>query len=449
MGNIPRFLITAPNSQSGKTTVTAALLSALSKRGMTPVAFKCGPDYIDPMFHREALKVPSYNLDLFLGGSDVTARLFFDHCEDKDIAVIEGVMGYYDGVGCTDEASSSALAEALGAPAVLVVPARGAALSLAATISGFKSFKPKSHIAGFILNRCSRALYDRMAPELERQSGVAALGFMPEAPECSLESRHLGLITAAEVEDLGQKLDRLGELASECIDITRLLDIAGGAQNIFPPAIVLPSPVGRTPVIAVAMDEAFCFYYADNLELLKRLGARLEFFSPIRDKTLPDGASGLYLGGGYPELYADKLSQNKSMLKSIRGAVLSGLPTIAECGGFMYLHRSLGGFPMAGVIPADAFCKNRLVRFGYCRLSGDGDGMLVGPGQSVAAHEFHYWDTTMEGGDLTAAKPDGRSWRCAVNQSSIYAGFPHLYFYSNIDGAARFVKRTAEYGRND
>jgi cobyrinic acid a,c-diamide synthase len=443
-------MIAAPNSGAGKTTVTLALLAAFDKRGLSPIAFKCGPDYIDPMFHREVLGLPSYNLDLFFTGEETLRGLFCHHAQGHGIAVIEGVMGYYDGISKTVGGSSYDLARTTETPVILVVSARGASLSIAAMIKGFAGFRNPSLITGVILNDCSEKLFQMLKETLEAETGLRLLGYLPRLKECSLESRHLGLVTAAEIEGLKQKINRLGEQAEKSIDLDALMDIANSALPIDGMMPDVTPVVRSRPHIALACDNAFCFYYADNLELLERLGAELVPFSPLKGTALPEGTCGLYLGGGYPELYAEELSVNSVMLEAIRTSIGNGLPTLAECGGYLYLHQSLEdpngvSHPMVGILPGHGFRTSRLQRFGYTTLTASLDNVLCRAGAAIPAHEFHYWDTTRTDNCCTAQKPDGCAWPCLSASGTLFAGFPHLYFYGNPDFARGFVEAAAKY----
>ncbi len=447
---LPRLLLAAPASGQGKTTLTLALLRAFQLAGKRPVAFKSGPDYIDPMFHRRVLDLPSYNLDLFLSDAPTATRLLAEYGGDGDVALIEGAMGYYDGVGVTDTASAYALARATGTPAVLVVSARGAALSLAATVHGFCSLRNPSYLAGVILNRCTQTLYDRVAPVITRETGLPVLGFLPDLPECALQSRHLGLVTAGEIADLSQKLARLGAAAAQSIDIQRLLRLAQGAPPLeWTPQII--APMARRVRLAVARDDAFCFYYCETLALFEALGAELVFFSPLMGDGLPPDVQACCLGGGYPELYAERLSQNDAMLQSVRRAIAGGMPCLAECGGFLYLHTQMQDdrgvfYPMAGIIAATATKGTRLGRFGYITLTARSDNLLCRAGETLPAHEFHYWQSDSCGGGFKAEKPDGRTWDAVHATPSLFAGFPHLYLQGNIMAAQRFLAAAAAYG---
>lgn len=443
--NAPRLLLAGTGSGCGKTTVTTALLRALQRRGVPLAAFKCGPDYIDPMFHTEALGIPSRNLDLFFVDEDEVRGQLARHIPTGGIGIIEGVMGFYDGVsGTTDTASAAHVARAADTPAVLIVRPRGQSLSLAAEIKGFRDFAPNT-LAGVILNGVTAAMYPFYRAIAEK-AGLPVYGFLPPAPDAEIPDRHLGLVTAAEIGDLQQRIDRLADAAMEGLDLDGLLALARTAPPLADETAPV-APVADKPVrIAVAQDRAFCFYYADNFDVLRALGAELVPFSPLADKKLPDGIDGLYLGGGYPELHAARLAANRTMCESIRAAVRGGLPTIAECGGFLYLHRTLDGTEMAGVIDADAHLTKKLQPFGYVTLTARRDNLLCRAGEQMRAHVFHYEVSSDEGADFDARKPNGRAWTCIHTSDTLYAGFPHLYFRANPAFAAQFVRRSAQKG---
>ena len=425
-----RFLLAAPRSGSGKTTMACALLASLQRQGRTPCAFKCGPDYIDPMFHRAVLGVESHNLDLFFSSPETVRTLYAQGAAGHGAAVCEGAMGFYDGLGgVTPTASAWHLADTLGLPVLLVLRPKGASLTLAALVQGLQNFRKPSHIAGILLNDCKPALYNMLAPMLEAETGLPVLGYLPPLPEAAIASRHLGLYTAAEVDDLQQKLSLLADAAADTFDWPRLLALCEG------PAPAAQTRNQRPPQvkIAVARDEAFCFAYAETLEALQSAGAEPVFFSPLQDAALPEGIGGLYLPGGYPELHAAALSANKTMLQSVKNAIESGLPTAAECGGFLYLGQTLEdsagkSYPMAGVLPGQGVRVGRLVRFGYAALTAKADSMLFQKGEGLPVHEFHHWDSTANGADFTAAKSSGKTWDCGFANEHFYAGFPHLYW---------------------
>lgn len=443
------LMVSAPASGSGKTVLTCALLSALKHRGLDPCAFKCGPDYIDPMFHRSALGVDSRNLDLFLSGED-TVRALYRRCGGgRGAAVVEGAMGFYDGLGgTTDRASAWHAAHTLDLPVLLAVRPRGASLTLAAQIGGLLEFRTPSHIAGLFLTDCSPALAKSLAPMLEGETGLPVVGHLPHMAEAVLESRHLGLHTAGEIGDLAARIGRAAQVLDEAMDWDRFFALFDRRPGWEAPP---PRHGAETVPLAVARDEAFCFTYAETLDALRDAGAELVFFSPLRDEKLPENACGLYLPGGYPELYAAQLAENQSMRDSIKGAVAGRMPTAAECGGFLYLGQSLEGtdgrtWPMAGYLPGEGVKQDRLVRFGYANLSAPSDSLLFEAGEPVPIHEFHYWDSTRNGEDLTASKPlTGRSWTCGFVSDRLYAAFPHLYFAGRPELAERFVRAAKHY----
>ena len=446
-----QFLLAAPRSGSGKTTMTCALLMALKRRGCAPCAFKSGPDYIDPMFHRAVLGVESRSLDLFFSAPETVRTLYAKGAAGHGAAVCEGAMGFYDGLGgVSDRASAWHLADTLGLPVLLVVEPKGQSLTLAAELNGLVNFRTPSHIAGILLNNCTARMHALLAPMLEKETGLPVLGFLPKLPEAVIGSRHLGLYTAAEVENLQQKLALLADAAEEHIDWPRLLDLC----EKKPPALpVQPETPPARARIAVAQDEAFCFTYAETLEAFRDAGAEVVFFSPLRDTALPENIGGLYLPGGYPELHARELSGNTSLLREIKQKIESGLPTAAECGGFLYLGQSLTdaegqSWPMAGVLPGEAKDAGRLVRFGYAALSADSDSMLFRAGESFPIHEFHHWDSTANGTALAAKKPvGGAEWRCGFVNEHFYAGFPHLY-WAGTPLPQRFAAAAENYRRD-
>lgn len=439
-GPVPRVLIAGTNSGCGKTTLTCAVLQALVNRGMLVGSCKCGPDYIDPMFHSRIIGAKSSNLDLFFFDGNTARCLLAKNGRDRDVVVIEGVMGYYDGMGLsTTRASTYEVAQETDSPVVLAVNAKGASLSVLAVIQGFLTLYPDHHIQGVILNQCSSTTYPALAQAIRERLGLRPLGYLPAMPACALESRHLGLVTADEVADLREKLADLADQAERSIDLDGLLELA----NQAPPVACRPVALRRfaEPVrIAVARDRAFCFYYQDSLEALEEMGAELVPFSPLEDPALPENIHGLYLGGGYPELYSGRLSANRSMRRSVRGALAAGLPCIAECGGFMYLTEAIGSDEMVGVLPGTCRDAQRLRRFGYVTLTAKADNLLCRAGESIRGHEFHRWDTDCPGGDFTAEKSGGRRWDCVVATERLYAGYPHFHFYANPAFAERFYE---------
>ena len=454
VGVFPRIMLAAPKSGSGKTLLTCGLLEVLRRRGLNPIACKCGPDYIDPMFHRYVLGIPGRNLDSFFMPAEGVRKVLVDAVREEQagIAVLEGVMGYYDGLGGTETSASSwEIAEITDTPAILVLDCKGSSLSAAAMASGFLHFRKKSHIAGVILNRVSSMYYERLAAAVEEASGLPVLGYLPESEEYRMESRHLGLFLPGEIDRLRERIGRLADQMEKSIAVERVLEVAGmlplrienkekekaenesmEAESIAKFPACQEQKVTSRVRIGVARDEAFCFYYQENFRLLEQMGAELVYFSPLRDKKIPDRVDGLLSGGGYPENYARELAKNAAMRESIRRSIAAGMPFLAECGGFLYLHRTLEGsdgkhWEMAGVYPFDAYRTNRLRRFGYVRL-------LTSSGQEIHGHEFHYWESEDPGTDWEAVKPTGnRSWRCIHEKGGQIGGFPHLYYASCPD----------------
>lgn len=450
---VPRIMLAAPASGSGKTLITCGILQALVNRGFNVASFKCGPDYIDPMFHSRVIGVKSGNLDTFFTDRETTRFLFGRRAAEAEVSVVEGVMGYYDGLGgISEDASSSDVAETLDMPVVLVVNCRGMSISVVPLIKGFLEYQKPSHILGVILNQMPKALYPDVKEQIEHWLPVKVLGYVPKAEDLVLESRHLGLVLPGEIERLKEKLNQLAEVIEESIDLDAFLAMAWEAEDFTYETPELPRLSGTEKVrIGVAEDEAFCFTYRDNLQLLKDMGAELVSFSPIRDKSLPEGLHGLLLSGGYPELHAKKLSENESMRRSVREALEKGLPCIAECGGFLYLHRTLEGadgveYPMADVVKARAYRTDRLSRFGYIEMEAKRDQLILKEGEKARGHEFHYWESENCGDAIHAKKPlRKRSWDCVHGTDTLYAGFPHLFFYSNPAVAWNFLQKCEEY----
>lgn len=490
-------MLAAPHSGSGKTLLTCALLRILKRQKINTVSFKCGPDYIDPMFHRQVLGVPSRNLDLFLAGEsgvrDCLMRRGARSVSAEDlpamraagreilppaVSVMEGVMGYFDGIGATGmEASSYDLARVTGTPVILVVDVRGMARSAVPLIEGFAGYGDYHGIRGILLNRVSPMVYPSLREQIEEETGLAVLGGMPVLKEAAWESRHLGLMQPGEISDVLGQIDLAADALSGTLELHRLLQIADEADDS---ALSLPDDGSAWDIdsvcvrgeydrkedethydgrnqsdavrIGIARDAAFTFYYEDNLDLLRRIGAKLIPFSPMKDESLPE-VDGLLLGGGYPELHLRELSGNDSMRRSLRQAAEAGMPILAECGGFQYLQQAICSregerFPMAGVLPGESRMTDRLVRFGYieCESRGTGCSGFLTPGHSVRGHEFHYSDSTENGTAWHARKPSGsREWDCMVCTDTITAGYPHLYYPSDPAFAENFVRVCRRY----
>ena len=470
-------MIAAPKSGSGKTMITCALLQLLKDSGKNVSSYKCGPDYIDPMFHKKVLGVPSKNLDTFFTDEKTTVQLFLDKRADGDFAVLEGVMGLYDGLGgIYEQGSSYHLAKVTQTPIILVVDAKGMGKSVLALIAGFLQYDTQHLIKGILLNRMSKGYYDIIKPLIEKELSVKVVGYFPEQKDIRLESRHLGLVMPDELSDIKKQLNETAGRLKKTIDMDLLMDIAEEAYEIGDSGnadIYNEKNIGNcdqnkfsqnkeinTVNIAVAMDEAFCFYYEDNLRLLEKCGAKLQYFSPLHDTKLPKDCDAMLLGGGYPELYAKELSENLSMRNSIKTAFKTGLPTVAECGGFMYLHTYIHNiceedadaqnyvFGMTGALDSECHFKGKLVRFGYIELEEKHSNFLP-TDEKIRAHEFHYYDSTDNGADCIATKPaTGRRYDCVISHDNYWLGFPHLYYPSNPHFAESFVRKAYEYRRN-
>ncbi len=457
-----RVMIAAPKSGSGKTIITCGLLWALKERGLNPVSFKCGPDYIDPMFHKTVLDISSKNLDTFFTDEETTVNLMLDGRNDGDFAVLEGVMGLYDGLGgIREEGSSYHLAKITKTPVILAVDAKGMGRSVIALIAGFLSYDTDKLIKGVILNRTSKSFYEIIAPLIKEELGIKTLGYVPDNPEFKLESRHLGLTLPGEVAGIREKLAAISRVLTDTVSVDEITGIAMMEPGDLPADSGFCKVTGHAAttattqalaVIAIARDQAFCFYYDDNLKLLEKYGAIIKYFSPISDKKLPDNTSAILIGGGYPEMFLKELSENKPMRGEIRNAYKKGMPVIAECGGFMYLHDSISDkdgneYKMAGIIPGGCVYKNKSVRFGYIELSPKGENTW-NKDIKVRGHEFHYYDCDENGDDFIAVKPvTGRQYPCIINRDNLFAGFPHLYYPSDERIAETIVKKASEYGK--
>jgi cobyrinic acid a,c-diamide synthase len=440
------LLIAGTTSGCGKTTVTLGIMAALRQAGMVVQPFKCGPDFIDPTLHRLVTDRQSWNLDVRMCGSSYVRGLFRRKATAEGVNVIEGVMVLFDG----GSASAAALSRLLSVPVVLVVDASSAAESIAAVVKGFETFMPGLRPSGIILNRiASKRHLDLAAGSIERNCTAPVLGSLPRDAKIEIPSRHLGLHMGHEL-GFRQDIERIGHLIRENVDLDLLLRIA---QEADPPQVsghkepaASRSHAGQRTRIGVARDEAFCFYYQDNLEMLKEAGAEIVEFSPLRDQGLPDGIHGLYLGGGYPELHAEQLSENRQMRREIRAFALSGQPVLAECGGFMYLCGSITTtkaetFPMAGVFSARCSMKGRLAALGYRDIEVVRRCHLGPEGHRMRGHEFHYSETRFDNEPEMAflIRQDGGCRKEGYRIASTVAGYVHIHFGSNPESAVNFV----------
>ncbi|MGN0349305.1 MAG: cobyrinate a,c-diamide synthase [Roseburia sp.] len=453
---LKRIMIAAPKSGSGKTTITCAVLEVLKNSGQKVVSYKCGPDYIDPMFHEKVLEIPSKNLDTFFTSEEITRQLFLQGRTEEDFAVLEGAMGIFDGLGgIREEGSSYHLAKVTETPIVLIIDAKGMGRSVIPMIAGFLKYDKAHLIQGVILNRMSKAFFEVVKPLIEQEVKVKVLGYFPDRKDLHMESRHLGLVMPNEREHLREQLQIASKEFRKTVSVEAIQQIAEKASELedtYARDEKNKLTVHRSdkPVIAVAKDEAFCFYYEDNLRLLQESGAEIKYFSPLHDSKLPNGCHALLIGGGYPELYMEELSGNVRMRAVIKHAFDNGMPIVAECGGFMYLHSAIIDkdgvrHPMVGAIPAACSNKEKLVRFGYIEIK-EKEGCFLPEGERIKGHEFHYFDSTDNGASCIARKPTtGRAYPCVIGGETYWLGFPHLYYPSNPVFAKTFVKKAEEY----
>lgn len=435
--NTPRVMFAATRSGSGKTTVTCGVLAALKKQNIKVQAYKCGPDYIDPMFHRTVLGIDTGNLDTFFADADAIGRILARDTKDAELIVMEGVMGYYDGVGgATTMASSYELSKVTKTPVVLIVDAKGASVTLAAIIRGIMEYKKDSRIVGVILNRVSPMFYSRIKHVIETECGIPVLGYLPEDASFAVPSRHLGLLQPDEMQKQRDWVETVAKAARKTIDIDGILEIAAQAEMLQIQKATGETEKSKFPAgyrIGVARDAAFSFYYRENLRMLEDMGATLVYFSPLTDAHVSE-VDALIFGGGYPELYAKQLYENQSMRASVWQALEAGMPCHAECGGFLYLGKSLADaegnvYEMVGFLDSAGFRTERLQRFGYVELAPqEADAFAVNT--VLRGHEFHYWDSTDCGDACLAWKPlsKQKTYPCMVKKKGTFAGFPHLYY---------------------
>ena len=432
-----RLMISAASSGAGKTTITMGLIRAFTRRGLNLSTAKIGPDYIDPMYHR-ALGGDGYNLDSFLMEEDYI-RSLLSKMEKTDLVLMEGAMGYYDGIYTTTKASCAEMSVLTDTPTILVMSGKGKGASLAAEIKGFLDFAP-NRIAGIILNETKPMLASYYEKIIEDYTGLPLLGCIPSV-EGRLSSRHLGLLRPEEVEHLRVYADQLADLIEEHVDVEKLLDLA----DVKP-----TDAMGREKIdignvkVALARDEAFQFYYRDVLEDFLEAGVEWIPFSPLHD-SLPKGISGLYLGGGYPELYKDEISNNAALKEELRDYLSKDHLLIAECGGYMSLLESIDDVSAWDLLPGKAGMTDSLKNFGYHFMESKTDGLLMKAGESVPVHEFHYGQTTVVGEDFTMKKAKrNRERKAGFHGENLYAGFPHLHLSGNHNLRRRILMKLKE-----
>lgn len=432
---IPRVLIAAPSSGAGKTTVATGLMAALAARGLVVSGHKVGPDYIDPTYHAVATGRPGRNLDPFLVGQDLVAPLLAHGARGADLAVIEGVMGLFDGRGASGEASTAHVARLLDAPVILVVDASRQSGSVAALVHGFATFDPGVRLAGVVLNRVGSPRHEQILREALAASSIPVLGALPRDPGAHVPSRHLGLVPVPERQGQARAtVAELGRLVERHCDLERIVRIASGAPPLaaapWSPADAVGEPVRGRPLVAVAGGAAFTFSYAETTELLAAAGAEVGLIDPLRDEALPAGTRALVLGGGFPQVHASDLSDNEALRTEVAAAVARAVPVLAECAGLLYLARSLDGRPMCGVLPTEAVMTDQLA-LGY-RVATRPDGTVV------RAHEFHRTACSPGAGEQAAyTLPDGR--REGFLLGRVQASYLHVHWAGSPQLARELV----------
>jgi|LSQX01.2.fsa_nt_gb cobyrinic acid a,c-diamide synthase len=478
----PRVLIAGTGSGSGKTTMTCALLMALKTRGKTPVAFKCGPDYIDPMFHRKVTGVFSGNLDLFLMGEDSALDSLASHGSLGNISILEGAMGLYDGIGNEGAASANEVSLVTETPVLLTVSVTGKARSICAEIKGFLEFAP-NRIKGILLNTCSKGMFSYYQQLIEGILKIPVIGYLPNIREAEIGSRNLGLITADEIQDIQLKLKALGDTALETFDWHRfdfLVEEAGALKESQARSSVKASqkssleqleqgkeakqkvvaPKGKVeklPIIYVSKDQAFCFAYEENIQCLAEQGADIRFFSPLHDPILPKDADGVIIWGGYPELHGEEIRLNESLRKDLYRKVQDGLPLYAEGGGFMFLHSQIitsddqgqeETIPGVGVFKGACRMTTRLQEFGYATLTAQRDNLLFKKGETARCHSFHRSRSELEGRAFFARKASGSGdYMTGQSFNRALGSYVHLHFTELPKAVTRFIETTQAYHR--
>ena len=442
------IMIAGTSSGVGKTTITSGIMAALTKRKIRVAPFKTGPDYIDPAFHQFVTGNTSYNLDSWLLDEDVIRYLYKKNAEHKDIAIIEGVMGLYDGLGKEIRGSSAHLSQILKVPVILVIDGRGMSTSAAALVHGYHNFNKDTNINGVLINNISsKKHFDLLKDIIYKYTGIPSIGYLPTNKQVSIKSRHLGLVQAEEIEDLREKIYELSNMVSQYIDLDYFLEVAESNASIElseNPAKPYKD-LARGLKIGVARDKAFSFYYQDNLNLLTELGAELISFSPLYDRHIPE-VDALYFGGGYPEVFAEELENNVELRSALRRKLEEGLPAYAECGGLMYLTESITAlnnqqYEMVGFLPAKSQMTQRLQHFGYVDIEAFEN-------QYIKGHEFHRSLLTDNDNVKYSYKVkkirDNQlidKWQDGLIKKNVIGAYPHIHFYSNIDFLIQLIKK--------
>lgn len=453
-----RLVIAGTGSGAGKTTATIGIMAALKAKGYTVQGFKCGPDYIDPAYHTAVTGRPSRNLDSWMLGPEAAKEVFVRGSAGADISIVEGVMGMYDGKSpLSDEGSTAHISQIIEAPILLVVNVQSMARSAAAVVKGFQCLSPGVRIAGVIANKAGSEGHYRIVKEaIEQECGIPVVGYLKREAQIEIPERHLGLVPSIERGELDPFFAKLGSLVAEHLDMDMLLKIAECGPLACKPALFAERTKKSGIRIAVAKDAAFHFYYPENLELLQSYGAEIVYFSPLAGDKVPEEADGLYIGGGFPEEFAERLAGLDGVKASVRERIEAGMPTLAECGGFMYLTEAIrdtqgNEFPMVGLIKGAVTMQTKLAALGYREISGTEGNFLLGGGEAARGHEFHY-STFQPGGETNpppaystkgrqGTKPEGFA------TANLVAGYTHVHFGSNPEMAANWLQACERFKR--
>ncbi|MFG6115629.1 cobyrinate a,c-diamide synthase [Halobacillus sp. MO56] len=447
-----RLVVAGVSSGAGKTSIAIGLMAAFIKKGLTVQGFKCGPDYIDPSYHTAVTGRPSRNLDSWMLPEDVMKEVFVKGSEGADLSIIEGVMGFYDGKSPrSNQGSTAEISTLLGAPTILVVDCSAMARSAAAIVKGFQLLDPGVHIAGVIANKVgSEGHYRLIKDAVEQECGIPVCGYLLKDNSLKMPERHLGLVPSIERGELDEQLEQLGDVVSETIDVDQIYQISEQAPLQTDSSMFQRRGMINV-TIAVARDEAFNFYYQENLELMEAYGARVVYFSPLKGEVLPPQVDGVYLGGGFPEQFAEQLAENRATRQSVSGAIESGLPVLAECGGLMYLSESIttldgNDYPMAGVLPGKTEMQTKLAALGYREISGLPNNYLFKDGMEVRGHEFHYsiFKPSRELPGAYRVKSRFGTVEEGFLYKNVVAGYTHIHFASNPDVLENFLRLCKE-----
>ena len=452
-----KILIAGTNSGVGKTSISLGIMQALTKRNLKVQQYKVGPDYIDPSYHTFITGRYSRNLDSYMLEDEKIKCIVKNSSKDADISVVEGVMGLYDGYGVDlDDCTSSYTSKLLKMPVILVINAKAMATSAAAMVLGYKMLDRNVNIAGVITNNVkSESHYSTLKEAIEKYTGVEVLGYFPPNKEFSLESRHLGLIPSVEMDSLKAKFDNLADEIEKYINIDRIIEISETEEfdTSFELGDFIENNKVNNKTIAIAYDKAFNFYYRENIELFEKLGMNIEYFSPISDKKLPK-CDYVYIGGGFPEIFAKELDENKEIRYSIMNAHINKIPIYAECGGLMYLGEKLEDqnkdiYNMVGIFKGCSKMTSSLKRFGYCFGEAKTDTILAKKGEIIKGHEFHHsvFESEEECAYYMRKLKNDKvidEWEGGYSKGNTLATYLHTHFYNNLDCIANFIERGRE-----